>query len=263
METSKVEGSKSEMVKEPSTLHTPRGKETFETPVTGEELMKTPQGKKLAKEFIEKNFKGKIARDYFLKLINGGKSIDYNYGVRVQGDSWMIGNKKIDVNDDDLIIDGNRYRGTPGLYELIFMNIPNDYIYTQEDLNVYAQIIAATCAHRINFSRDGRVKSNRGTKYKKIISKLLNCNPQREQDMMTYPDLLTQAATGSGILLTNAKPKYIYFDDPNEIVDRLRILLASQQSGNTAHIEEINSILEELHELEPVLSNQVNDESEK
>jgi len=36
----------------------------------------------------------------------------------------MFGNKRFDV--DNIIIDGVRYVGTPGLYELIFKRIPDD-----------------------------------------------------------------------------------------------------------------------------------------
>lgn len=262
MDTSEVENIDDEMITEPINVQTPNREEIYESPGTGEELIKTPQGKKLAKEFIYKNFKGRIARDYFLKLIQGGKNIDYNYGVRVEGDSWMIGSKEIEIDDNDLIIDGTRYKGTPGLYELIFMNIPNEYIYTEEDLNVYSDILRRTNAHRTNYSNMGRVKSNRGKKYTNIISQIANriSNPthQSRQDMDTYSDILSRAVTGSGILLTNAKPKYVYYDDPNEIVDRLRILLASQQAGNNAHEDEINSIMEELNEIKPVLTSQIN-----
>jgi hypothetical protein len=260
MDTSEVESADDEMVTEPIHVHTPHREVIHESPGTGEELIKTPQGKKLAKEFIDKNFKGKIARDYFLKLIQGGKNIDYNYGVRVERDSWMIGSKELEIDDNDLIIDGTRYKGTPGLYELIFMNKPNDYIYTEEDLNVYSEILRLTNAHRVNYSNLGRVKSNKGNKYRNIISQIANRNSNpTHQDMTTYSDMLSRAVTGSGILLTNAKPKYVYYDDPNEIVDRLRILLASQQAGNNAHEDEINSIMEELNEIKPVLSKQIHD----
>lgn len=43
--------------------------------------------------------------------------------------------------------------------------------------------------------------------------------------------------------------KYEYFDDPNELCERLRLLTASRAAGNTNHAQEINSILEELREL--------------
>ena len=46
----------------------------------------------------------------------------------------------------------------------------------------------------------------------------------------------------------NSRPNYIYWDDPNELVDRLRLLMASQAAGNPSHNNEIMSIIEELHE---------------
>lgn len=42
---------------------------------------------------------------------------------------------------------------------------------------------------------------------------------------------------------------YEYFDDPNEICDRLRLLISSKLAGNTSHTQEINSIVQELREL--------------
>lgn len=41
---------------------------------------------------------------------------------------------------------------------------------------------------------------------------------------------------------------YEYYDDPNELCDRLQLLVASQSAGNSNHDQEINSILEELRE---------------
>lgn len=46
----------------------------------------------------------------------------------------MLGNKQFDVESDDfMIIDGIRYKGTPGLYELIFKRFPDDAIYTKNN----------------------------------------------------------------------------------------------------------------------------------
>lgn len=47
----------------------------------------------------------------------------------------------------------------------------------------------------------------------------------------------------------NDRIVYEYFDDPNELCERLRLLSASRAAGNTNHAQEINSILEELREL--------------
>lgn len=41
---------------------------------------------------------------------------------------------------------------------------------------------------------------------------------------------------------------YEYYDDPNELCDRLQLLVSSQNAGNSNHSQEINSIIEELRE---------------
>jgi len=57
----------------------------------------------------------------------------------------MFGNKRFDVDDaDNIIIDGVRYVGTPGLYELIFKRIPDDLLYTEDDMNMYKSMLLAT-----------------------------------------------------------------------------------------------------------------------
>ena len=48
--------------------------------------------------------------------------------------------------------------------------------------------------------------------------------------------------------LTN-KIDYVHWNDPNELVDRLRLLDASRRAGNNAHDNEILSIVEELREV--------------
>lgn len=58
--------------------------------------------------------------------------------------------------------------------------------------------------------------------------------------------------TGDGLekpfIPYNQNIVYEYYDDPNELCDRLRLLLASKSAGNSNHDQEINSIIEELRE---------------
>lgn len=46
----------------------------------------------------------------------------------------------------------------------------------------------------------------------------------------------------------NEHVSYTYWNDPNELVDRLRLLIASKSAGHSAHTNEIMSIIEELRE---------------
>lgn len=41
---------------------------------------------------------------------------------------------------------------------------------------------------------------------------------------------------------------YEYYDDPNELCERLKLLLASKSAGNSNHDQEISSIIEELRD---------------
>lgn len=46
----------------------------------------------------------------------------------------------------------------------------------------------------------------------------------------------------------NSLLDYVHWGDPNVLVDRRRLLMASQSSGHSGHINEIVSIVEELRE---------------
>ena len=62
------------------------------------------------------------------------KTMDYVYGVYFSNSKTMLGDKVFDKDkDDNIIIDGVKYRGTVGLYELIFKRIPDDTVCTDAD----------------------------------------------------------------------------------------------------------------------------------
>ena len=46
----------------------------------------------------------------------------------------------------------------------------------------------------------------------------------------------------------NTTMDYVYWDDPNELVERLRLLIAEQSASNPSYVNEIHSIIEELRE---------------
>lgn len=46
----------------------------------------------------------------------------------------------------------------------------------------------------------------------------------------------------------NENVAYEFYDNPNELCDRLRFLIASRAAGNTNHAQEINSLIAELRE---------------
>lgn len=72
-------------------------------------------------------------------------------------------------------------------------------------------------------------------------------------------DISYDNASGDGIqspldfnfipYISNPRIVYQHFDDPNEICERLRLLISSRLAGNSNHMHEISSIIEELREI--------------
>ncbi len=91
------------------------------------------------------------------KLFIGGKEkLDHRYGLRNASNYLMIGNTRVGLNaNDNIILTNNRqetinYKDTSGLFELTIFNIPNDQIYTEDDLTKYTSILIHTSAARAN-----------------------------------------------------------------------------------------------------------------
>lgn len=201
-----------------------------------DDLLSTPEGRQSISHFIEKHFKNPITKHYmdvFMRDRGGQRSaIDHLYGPRLDDDGvkFLIGNKTLDFNDNgDIVIDNILYEGTPGTYELVFKRTPHGHKI--EDLKVYKKILEATNAHRKGYKHNAPINSNSSLKYRNIIKTLF------------------QSKYGSGIQWkSSASRDIVHWDDPNELIDRLRLLIMSAETGNTSHTNEIINIIEELRE---------------
>lgn len=224
--------------------------ETYETKDTIEDHLKTPVGKMKASVWVKANFKGPLSQRYLTDaVVDTDNNTDNVYGVHFEGDELRMGGFAVLIDDkDDITVDGVMYPGTKGLFELLFKRRPDPYEYSQADLVDYKNMLEATSAHRVGNMPHGRVKSNTGEKYTEVIRLLFPPAPKqrRGKGMSTA----AVAATAPMMELREAvRPDYVYFDDPNELCDRLRLLISSRDAGHTGHTNEINSIVEELREL--------------
>lgn len=175
------------------------------------------------------------------------KTLNVTFGVRNDGGKLMMGNLPISFNSDGddsskismITVGKNSYEMTPGLAELLFQNKPNIEIINEKDKLVYKDILIYTNAHKRAFCSTGQIQGNSGMKYCKIIKPLFF-----ESDSKNVKE------GGRLPTLKQYKPNVdlIYWDDPNELIDRLKVLIASKSAGNTNHDNEIISIIEELKE---------------
>ncbi|KYM97254.1 hypothetical protein ALC62_12068 [Cyphomyrmex costatus] len=180
---------------------------------------------------------GPLSLRYVEPVLRGlnDSGMDRVYGAYLDKDGLMLGSKRFDVdNEDNIIIDGVRHAGTPGLYELIFKRIPDDTLQTEQDMREYKSLLQATNAHRHKHHPLGRVLANRGYKYKNVIKPLVT---PKKKSGKGVPRAMT---------LNDGAIEYVHWDDPNELVERLRLLDASHRAGNAAHGNEMLSIIEEL-----------------
>lgn len=225
---------------------------------------------------------------------------DHTYGMRYDNNTWKIGDSIVEISDNDLVIDNIKYKGTPGLFELIFYKVPDLSKVQESDYAKYKSILLATNGHKQKYLSRGRINANRSFKYTNVISKIFPSEHKiHEKEQMTKTStpvlkktkppirrrLASEHPEGSGLKknifqfyksrslspdsqLSDAsevewkyhvdnrkKYKYLYWNEANELVDRLRDLIGEKSSGNDSKeiLDEILSIIQELREENIVL----------
>lgn len=181
-------------------------------------------------------------------------NINIPFGIRNENKKLMMGNSVVTlslVNKNSaekqymITINEQNYEFTPGLKELLIRNKPNLKLVTEKDKIMYKHLLVTTSAHRRDFNPNGQLKGDKGLKYCQIIKPLFS---DTKQD---FPKNLTEFKIGGSLPKLKKYKKatdYIYWDDPNELIERLKLLIASKSAGNSNHDNEILSIIEELKE---------------
>lgn len=162
--------------------------------------------------------------------------VDIPFGVRAERGKLMLGSASITINDQFITVAGHKYRNTPGLKQLLLKKDVNLNLVTDSDMQNYKSMLLDTNAHRRDYEPSKPIKSNKGQKYLQVIKPLFK---------------LKNAVHGKGLPLLKKWRKnvdLVYWDDPNELVERLKLLIASRDAGNTGLDNEIISIIEELRE---------------
>ena len=96
---------------------------------------------------------------------------DTTFGIRKEKGHHYIGNKHVIIDNNDIIISGNgeRFEGTPGLWELIMSKIPKNF--TDKDYDNYEDLMIMTNAlHRGNDEDNPHPKGSGSTKWRKLLS---------------------------------------------------------------------------------------------
>ena len=165
---------------------------------------------------------GEIAKDYLNMEFR-----DKKFGIRKEKGHHYIGNKHVIIKNNDIIIvkTGEKLEGTRGLWELIMSKNPQNFSDMDYD-NYRYLIIMSNVLHRGDNPKNPYPKASGSHKWTFLLSPIwFGLKPKKGQE-------------GSGVVVIPS--------DPNALLERLDLLLASQEAGHTGVRNELVSICDEL-----------------
>ena len=155
--------------------------------------------------------------------IHLGKDGNYHMGAaKDPNGQYRLNKKMLTIAYNNIYIGDEKFRGTDGLWELIMENRPNPKNYEKEDLDNYGKLLFKTNALHHNFNPENpKPRASRGYKWTNIIKPIWDAKVE-----------------GKGVVVIPS--------DPNALLERLDLLLASQEAGHTGVRNELVSICDEL-----------------
>ena len=165
---------------------------------------------------------GEIAEEY-LKDPNR----DTTFGIRNVEGLYYIGNKQATIVDNNILIDDEKFKGTPGLWELLMSKNPDNF--TNNDYDEYEKLMVKTNAlHKDYNPNNPYPRSSRSDKWYLISQIWTNREYTKKKE----------GYEGKGVVVIPS--------NPNALLERLDLLLASQEAGHTGVRNELVSICDEL-----------------
>ena len=167
---------------------------------------------------------GEIAEEY-LKDPNR----DTTFGIRNKEGLYYIGNKQATIVNNNIMVDDEKFKGTRGLWELLMAKKPDTYYFDDNDYDEYAKLMVKTSALNSGYNpKNSYPRSSRGDKWNLIRNIWANREHIKKKE----------GYEGKGIVVIPS--------DPNALLERLDLLLTSQEAGHTGVRNELVSICDEL-----------------
>ena len=196
-----------------------------------EEEEEEEEEKEEEEEDEEKKYIGKIAYKYLNKFFK-----DENFGISKKEGKYKIGSEDIIITNNDIFIEKHNkmFKGTDGLWNLIMSKNPKKF--DDKDYDKYKEFMIITKALHINDDpKNPYPKGNhKDFKWRRILAPIwfgkkggLHKLPKEKE-----------AYQGKGVVVIPS--------DPNALLERLDLLLASQEAGHTGVRNELVSICDEL-----------------
>ena len=175
------------------------------------------------------------------------KNIDLAFGLYAQQGKFKIGNKEVNIEDNDIKVDDTIFEGTPGFWELVTSKNPNPENYTEEDLDKYRQLLLLTnTIYRDNNPDNNNPKSSKSLKWKNIIKPIWEQIKKQKEEETEETEETYVVPASIPFTPTKGTGLKILPSDPNALINRFDLLFSSKKAGHTGVRNEIVSILDEL-----------------
>ncbi|KAJ9599305.1 hypothetical protein L9F63_010219 [Diploptera punctata] len=176
-----------------------------------------------------------------------------------------MGDSKVVFDNDNLIINGTKYKATEGLMSLLTLEHPNQNLPEDEMINYEKSLINTNCIYQNNDPNTRKPKSSRSEKYKSIISPIWErmkkgvsksnqyFSPSRRDSDLDVGSgekkKKKKHISGKGLQKYTELPKeLIWMNDVRKLVDRLIVIMGEEQSGNDNLYNEKASIMKMVND---------------
>ena len=169
--------------------------------------------------------------------IHEGNDGFYYLGARrdpnKENNYFLNSKHKLTIADNNIVVDDEKFVGTPGLWELIMADVPDPKLIKPNDLDSYKRLLLKTnVLHRDFDPKNPHPRASKSYKWENILGPIWD-EITAEKGLPKPPK-----TDGSGVVVIPS--------DPNTLLERLDLLLASQEAGHTGVRNELVSICDEL-----------------
>ena len=172
----------------------------------------------------------------------------------------MGDSKVVTDTDSNIIVRDQRFKGTPGLWQLIMLNKPREF--TKEDLARYDDLVETTQVIFNPYITSKQDRPKQTLKYQKFLKEMEEAYDVETKPIEAKPGDIPELESTELKDSQSADGKGIKFLPGNKkgLIERLRLLSAESRAGNTVSTrEEIVAILDELLRRREITRKQYND----
>ena len=174
---------------------------------------------------------GNVLAAYYLASKRAGKDSVFGIYENDKG-KLQMGTKRVYIENDNIIVDNVKYKGTEGLWTLVMDSKPKKHLYTTDDIDNYKELLKQTGVLFDPNSSGARSRPRTTSKWKQTLEPLME-----EMEFFTPPE-------GDGI---GHRKQVTYLPgDVQGLLAKMKLLLAEFLAGNKTTRNELVYVLDEL-----------------